>query len=121
MMEQYYSSSLMKLDGRRWSNILYLIFKKAVNQVDWRLLDLKGLPGIRTQSIWHALALVQNEQYLPNTLIISWPKSPVVCVGLHQIVDLSIEKEYVSKKNLEVVRRAGGGGSVPHQGAPTEA
>ncbi len=80
--------------------------------MDWRLLDLKGLPGIRTQSIWHALALVQTEQSSPNTLIISWPNAPIVCVGLHQIVDLSVEKEYVSSKNLEIVRRACGGGSV---------
>lgn len=78
----------------------------------WRLLNLGEVPWKRTQSIYHALALVQEELKTPNTLIIIWPDKPFVCIGLHQIIDTSIDLENITSMNLPYIRRACGGGSV---------
>ena len=59
---------------------------------EWRLLNLGEIPWQRTQSIYHALALTQTKLSTPDTLIVNWPNNPFVCIGLHQIVDLVIEK-----------------------------
>jgi lipoate-protein ligase A len=79
---------------------------------EWRLLNLGEVPWKRTQSIYHALALVQEELKTPNTLIIIWPDEPFVCIGLHQIIDTSIDLENITSMNLPYIRRACGGGSV---------
>jgi len=79
---------------------------------EWRLLNLSEIPWQRTQSIYHALALMQEELSTPNTLIINWPSEPFVCIGLHQIVDLAIELDYLKKMNIPFLRRSCGGGSV---------
>ncbi len=78
----------------------------------WRLLNLGEVPWKRTQSIYHALALVQEELKTPNTLIMIWPDRPFVCIGLHQIIDISIDLENTSSMNLPYIRRACGGGAV---------
>ncbi len=79
---------------------------------EWRLLNLAEIPWQRTQSIYHALALIQDKLSTPNTLIINWPNKPFVCIGLHQIVELVIETNYLEKKNIPFLRRSCGGGSV---------
>ena len=79
---------------------------------EWRLINLGEIEWIDTQAIYHALALVQDQFDTPNTLLINWSNKPFVCVGLHQIIDNSIEKEYIKSQNLPVVRRGCGGGSV---------
>jgi lipoate-protein ligase A len=79
---------------------------------EWRLLNLGEVPWKRTQSIYHALALVQEELKTPNTLIIIWPNKPFVCIGLHQIIDTSIDLKNILSMNLPYIRRACGGGSV---------
>ena len=79
---------------------------------EWRLLNLGEIPWIRTQSIYHAIALLQEELKTPNTLIINWPDEPFVCVGLHQVIETSIDLENISNKSLPYIRRACGGGSV---------
>ncbi|MCG3215646.1 MAG: hypothetical protein KAS63_02950 [Candidatus Heimdallarchaeota archaeon] len=78
----------------------------------WRLLNLSELPWIKTQSVYHAVSLIQDEFGTPNTLILTWPNQAYVCIGLHQIIDLSVELEYIKSNNLPYVRRATGGGSV---------
>ncbi len=79
---------------------------------EWRLLNLSELPWMRSQSIYHAVSLVQDKLKTPNTLIITWPDQPFVCIGLHQIIDQSVELEYLVKNNIPYIRRATGGGSV---------
>ena len=79
---------------------------------EWRLLNLAEIPWQRTQSIYHALALTQDEFTTPNTLIINWPNKSFVCIGLHQIIDLVIETDYLEKENIPFLRRSCGGGSV---------
>ncbi|MHA1347468.1 MAG: lipoate--protein ligase [Candidatus Heimdallarchaeaceae archaeon] len=79
---------------------------------EWRLLNFGEVPWKRTQSIYHALALVQEELNTPNTLIIIWPDKPFVCIGLHQIIDTSIDISNITSMNLPYIRRACGGGAV---------
>ncbi len=80
---------------------------------EWRLLELDGLPGIGTQTIYHALGLAM-EKYddIENTIVICWPKDPIVCVGYHQIITEEVDLDYCQKNNLPVVRRPLGGGAV---------
>jgi len=79
---------------------------------EWRLLNLREIPWLRSQSIYHALALTQDRLQTPNTLIINWPNHPFVCVGLHQIIENSVELSFLKEKELPLIRRACGGGSV---------
>ena len=78
----------------------------------WRLLDLRESNWLETQAIYHALALYQNQKNTSNTLIITWPDNPLVCIGLHQVIEQSIDLAYINTKNLPIVRRGTGGGSV---------
>ncbi len=78
----------------------------------WRLINLGEIEWIDTQAIYHALALIQDQHDTPNTLLINWPNKSFVCVGLHQIIDNSVEKEYIKSQKLPLVRRGCGGGSV---------
>ncbi|MCE7742222.1 MAG: hypothetical protein GOP50_07155 [Candidatus Heimdallarchaeota archaeon] len=79
---------------------------------EWRLLNVGQMDWLDTQAIYHALALVQNELQTPNTLILTWPDQPLVCVGLHQVLEKSVEMKYIEDHNLPLVRRGTGGGSV---------
>ncbi|MBN1330426.1 MAG: hypothetical protein JXA54_13210 [Candidatus Heimdallarchaeota archaeon] len=80
---------------------------------EWRLLELDGLPGINTQTIYHALGLAM-EKYndIENTIVICWPQNPIVCIGYHQIISEEVDLEYCQKNNLPIVRRPLGGGAV---------
>jgi lipoate-protein ligase A len=80
---------------------------------EWRLLELDGLPGIQTQTIYHTLGLAM-EKYddIKNTIVICWPEDPVVCVGYHQIIEEEVDTEYCGKKKIPIVRRPLGGGAV---------
>ena len=98
------------LGHKQTKNILihFVIFMTS----KWRLLNLAELSWMKSQSIYHALSLVQDKHETPNTLILAWPDQPFVCIGLHQIIDQSVELDYLSKNKLPLVRRATGGGSV---------
>ncbi len=79
---------------------------------EWRLLNLGEQNWLDTQAIYHALASVQSDIQTPNTLILIWPNQPLVCIGLHQMLDQSVELEYIKSEELPLVRRGTGGGSV---------
>jgi len=91
---------------------IILLFLCGKMSKEWRLLNFGEVPWKRTQSIYHALALVQEELNTPNTLIIIWPDKPFVCIGLHQIIDTSIDISNITSMNLPYIRRACGGGAV---------
>jgi len=80
---------------------------------EWRLLEFDGLPGIESQTVYHTLGLAM-EKYndIENTIIICWPKDPVVCVGYHQIIEEEVDIAYCQEKNIPIVRRPLGGGAV---------
>ena len=80
---------------------------------EWRLIELDALDGIETQTIYHAVGLAM-EKYddIIDTVIICWPKNPLVCVGYHQIIDEEVNTVYCKRKRLPIVRRVLGGGAV---------
>ncbi|MFW9922763.1 MAG: lipoate--protein ligase [Candidatus Thorarchaeota archaeon] len=79
----------------------------------WRLIELDDISGIESQTVYHTVGIAM-EKYddIPNTIIICWPKDPLVCVGYHQIIEEEVEVEYCKKNNLPIVRRPLGGGAV---------
>ncbi len=90
-----------------------MIYSDQVNNgYEWFLVNLGGIPGIDTQAIWHAAALMANEHDFGNFLIITWPNDKIVSVGHHQDMRRAVDLEYCKQKNIPVVRRACGGGQV---------
>jgi lipoate-protein ligase A len=78
----------------------------------WRLLDLGAIEPIETQAVYDAVAISRSKQTVPDTLIICWPKSPLVCVGYFQEVEKEVDVDYCKAKKLPIVRRILGGGAV---------
>ncbi|TFG08314.1 hypothetical protein EU538_07335 [Candidatus Thorarchaeota archaeon] len=79
---------------------------------NWRLLDLGALDALDTQVIYDMVAQAITEDEAENTLIICWPKEPLVCLGYFQEAEKDVDLEYCRKNNLLVVRRVIGGGGV---------
>ncbi|TFF95450.1 hypothetical protein EU546_03255 [Candidatus Thorarchaeota archaeon] len=78
----------------------------------WRLLDLGALDALDTQVIYDVVAQAITENEAENTLIICWPKDPLVCLGYFQEAEKDIDLEYCRENDLLVVRRVIGGGGV---------
>ena len=83
---------------------------KQKNKV--RLLELYGIPPLETQLIYEAVAIAQLDEKIPDTIIICWPKEPLVCIGYHQITQEEIDINYCKKHKIPIVRRILGGGAV---------
>jgi lipoate-protein ligase A len=60
-----------------------------------------------SQCIYHALAAMGREG-----LIICYPTTPYVCLGLHDDLDQEIDKEYCRDRKIPLLRRETGGGVV---------
>ncbi len=72
-----------------------------------RILDLGGMPAVHTQAIYHLLAERMGPNQ-PDTVVLTWPTSPYLCLGFHQVRDTVLDLEAVA--DLPVVRRRVGGG-----------
>ncbi len=79
---------------------------------EWRLLDLGALPPIDTQIIYEAVAVARSKALVPDTLILCYPKSPLVCIGYHQELEKEVDHAYCKSQGIPVVRRILGGGAV---------
>ncbi|MCR4425531.1 MAG: lipoate--protein ligase [Firmicutes bacterium] len=79
---------------------------------EWRLLDLGELPPVETQSVYHAVASCVGSGRSPDTLIICWPASPLVCIGYHQVASKEVAMDRCAERGYPVVRRMLGGGAV---------
>lgn len=79
---------------------------------NWRLLKLGALPALESQMIYEAVAIARDKGLVQDTIILCWPKDPVVCLGFHQEVEKEIDLEYCRRMNLPIVRRILGGGAV---------
>jgi lipoate-protein ligase A len=75
-------------------------------------LDLGGIESVATQAVYEAVATARSKGTVSDTLIICWPKSPIVCIGFFQEVDKEVDIDYCSKKKIPIVRRILGGGAV---------
>jgi len=78
---------------------------------DIRLVDLKLVPPIRSQTIYHALAYALDADS-PDTIILVGPTDPYVCIGYHQELEKEVDVEYCRAHNLPIARREVGGGAV---------
>ena len=77
-----------------------------------RILEINGISPIETQTIYESVAKAQSSYEIPDTIIICWPNSPLVCLGYHQIAKQEIDLNYCKLHNIPVVRRIIGGGAV---------
>ncbi|MGD0152280.1 MAG: lipoate--protein ligase family protein [Thermacetogeniaceae bacterium] len=69
--------------------------------------DLAGIDWWSTQCYYHALAYLGREG-----LIICYPTSPYVCLGLHDDLEQEIDRSYCEVRGLPLLRRETGGGVV---------
>lgn len=71
------------------------------------LYNLGGVSWLESQSLYHALALLGREG-----LIICYPTSPYVCLGLHDDLEQEIDLEFCREQGIPLLRRETGGGVV---------
>jgi lipoate-protein ligase A len=76
-----------------------------------RLLDLKLVLPVRSQTIYHAVAYAMDENS-PDTIILVAPTDPYVCIGFHQELEKEVDVEYCRAHSLPIYRREVGGGAV---------
>lgn len=71
------------------------------------LYHLGPVGWVESQSIYHALALLGREG-----LIICYPTTPYICLGLHDDLDYEIDRQYCRERGIPLLRRETGGGVV---------
>jgi len=74
------------------------------------IVDLYNLGAVswwESQCFYHAMAHLGREG-----LIVCYPSSPYVCLGLHDDLDQEIDRGYCEKKGIPIFRRETGGGVV---------
>lgn len=76
-----------------------------------RLLELGAVSWMRTQSLYHALAVLMTEE-TPDTIILARPQEPYVCVGYHQPLGEVLDEAACRVAGLPIVRRRVGGGTT---------
>jgi lipoate---protein ligase len=76
-----------------------------------RLLDLGRTSAIRSQAVYHAVALCAAASDAP-TLCILFPDRAYVSIGYHQEAEREIDLAYCREHDILVVRRMVGGGAV---------
>jgi lipoate---protein ligase len=76
-----------------------------------RLLDLGKTSAMRSQAVYHAVALCAVASDAP-TLCILFPDRPYVSIGYHQEAEREIDLAYCRQHGIPVVRRMVGGGAV---------
>ena len=74
-----------------------------------RLLRLGSLDPIETQAVYHAVAQHMDEA-APDTIILTAPTSPCLCLGFHQIADEVLDRQAARSLGIPVLRRRVGGG-----------
>ena len=79
---------------------------------EWRLIDLGPREPYMAQCFYEAVAICVDRGTSPNTLIITTPSSPYVCIGYHQRLEEEIDVDYCRSRGLPIIRRGQGGGAV---------
>ncbi|MBI3168005.1 MAG: lipoate--protein ligase family protein [Chloroflexi bacterium] len=76
-----------------------------------RLLNLKLIPPLQTQAVYHMLAerMTVDE---PDTIILCRPNAPYLCLGYHQVFDSVFDADKCQRRGLPVLRRRLGGGAT---------
>ncbi len=76
-----------------------------------RLLDLKDVSYLHSQTIYHSVAYCTTADSV-GTIILLRPREPYVCVGYHQLLEREVDVVYCNRKGIPVIRREVGGGTV---------
>jgi len=76
-----------------------------------RLIDLGPAPFWQTQAVYHAVAGLMRDG-TPDTIIITSPRTPYLCLGYHDIYDVVLDRVAVARRGLPVLRRRVGGGTT---------
>lgn len=76
-----------------------------------RLIDLGPAPFWQTQAVYHAVAGLMRDDS-PDTIILTSPRTPYLCLGYHDIYDAVLDREAVAQRGLPVMRRRVGGGTT---------
>ena len=76
-----------------------------------RFIDAGMVSGLRSQSIYHGLGYAQQPD-TPNTIVLVTPESPYLCIGFFQDPEIELDMNYCRSKQLPVIRRETGGGTV---------
>ncbi len=76
-----------------------------------RLLDLGSVPSVRSQTVYHAVAMAM-EDASPDTVILVSPADPYVCIGFHQDLEREVDVTRCASLGLPIYRREVGGGAV---------
>ncbi len=76
-----------------------------------RLIDLGPADWRRTQAIYHAVAELMDAA-TPDTIILTWPRTPYLCLGYHQRFEELLDARACERLGLPVLRRRIGGGTT---------
>lgn len=76
-----------------------------------RVLDFGLVPALRSQAVYHGLAETIGPDSDPILSLVS-PRTPYVCVGMHQDIDKEVDRDFCAAKDLPIWRRHVGGGAV---------
>ena len=76
-----------------------------------RWINAGRVNGLRSQSIYHGMAYAKEDKSL-NTIILSIPDDPYICIGYFQDPTKELDLQYCKEKSLAVIRRQTGGGAV---------
>lgn len=76
-----------------------------------RVIDFGYVPPLRSQAVFHGLAMALKEGDEPVLSLVN-PEDPYVCVGMFQEVGQEVDEEYCRAHGLPVIRRHIGGGAV---------
>lgn len=69
------------------------------------------IPGWQTQAVYHTVAELMTEN-TPDTIIISQPSDPYVCLGYHQKLSETFDQTVCEEKDIPILRRKVGGGGT---------
>ncbi|MHA1145302.1 MAG: lipoate--protein ligase family protein [Candidatus Helarchaeota archaeon] len=78
----------------------------------WRLLAIRDLNPVRSQAIYHAMAMAVSETPDTNVILLTTIKGSCLCCGFHQNFYEEVDLDYCKKNNIKLVRRMAGGGLV---------
>ena len=76
-----------------------------------RLIHMGRIPGWQTQAVYHTVAELMTED-TPDTIIISQPSDPYVCLGYHQKLSEIFDRKACEEKEIPILRRKVGGGGT---------
>lgn len=76
-----------------------------------RVIDFGYVPPLRSQAVFHGLAVAFQEGDDPILSLVN-PEKPYVCVGMFQEIGQEVDEEFCRAHGLRIIRRHIGGGAV---------